>query len=202
MRKMSKRIKVNEWLTDINNGLFNTITFDYLPFESTHLNVLYLAHSGNKPVSVLVERMENDTQEIAKVVEHFFKGKWKKAFDMLVADLPLTDSSRTEVETISGTANSNVTSNSSGTAESLGDVSADNASYINAEKNTSSSTSASENQGTETKAQERTLTVNGTNNHLSDIINKNLDVLEVNFLYDIVFRDIDSLLTLKIYQED
>ena len=199
MRKMSERIKVNEWLTDVTNGLFNTITFDYLPFDPTQLNILYLAHSGDKPVSVLVERMDRDTTEIAGVVKHFFEAKWKKAFDMLVADLPLTDSTRTEVETISGTAESSATSQSSGEVENLDDVTADNSSYINAEKNTSNSTASSKNNGTETKAQERTLTVNGTNNHLADIINKNLDVLEINFLHDIVFRDIDSLLTLKIY---
>lgn len=200
MKKMSdERIKVNEWLTDITNGLFNTINFDYLPFEPTHLNVLYLAHSGEKPVSVLVTRLDKDIEEIAKVVDHFFKARWKRAFDMLVAELPLTDNNRTEVETVSGTTESNVTSESSGKVENLGDVTADNSSYINAERDTSNSTSSSNNNGAETKAQERTLTINGTNSHISDIINKNLDVLEINFLYDIVFRDIDTLLTLKVY---
>lgn len=196
---MIERIKVNEWLTDTTNGLFNTITFDYLPFEPTHLNVLYLAHSGEKPVSVLVTRLDKDIEEIAKVVDHFFKARWKRAFDMLVAELPLTDNNRTEVETVSGTTESNVTSESSGKVENLGDVTADNSSYINAERDTSNSTSSSNNNGAETKAQERTLTINGTNSHISDIINKNLDVLEINFLYDIVFRDIDTLLTLKVY---
>lgn len=196
---MEKRKKVSEWLTDINNGLFNYITFDYLPFEPTQLNILYLTHSGNKLTSVLVERMDEDVEEIAEVVEHFFKRKWTKSFEMLTTNLPLIDGSRTETENITESIESGGTSESSGEVENLEDVVADNSSYTPSGKTTTNSGTTTESQGTESKEHERTLEVKFANSHLADIINKNLDVLEVNFLNDIVFKDIDTILTLKVY---
>lgn len=192
------------------SGIFQYIGENYnIPWASKQVDILYMAHSGNKIASPLL--MNNQTvAEIASLIMIYTEKNWNTLSKLFNIDYdPLNNYDMIEVETPrttrkidrNGTANSNGSLNVND-SESIYGFNSTSSSPANEGTRGSNSTqdTSTEDHTTESTGGDRTLTRSGNIGVTTSqqMFKQEIELRKTHFL-DIIFDDVDKLITLPIY---
>lgn len=205
-------------------GIFNALIklgdltmLEYINEENVDsLNTLYyLGRSGDKPISRMYQRMYDLTtdpvdsdivDDLAKIVTVRYLKKWNEFYLTLkIKYNPLANYKKTKVETpeITKSVNYEVDTTSKGEATSKSKVYGFNSEEA-VNDSESEGTSTSESKGTTQKGEHvesgsRTTTEKGYTGDPTKLIENELKLRVDNELYELIFKDLDDLLTEPLY---
>jgi hypothetical protein len=204
-------IRINEifpnWMT---TGIFSKLSNYDVPWkntvESKTLDIAYHGgYSGNKIISPLLENMLTDgslsddsANMIAMSIVAICGTNWSKLWDTLNFEYnPIENYSMTETETATGesTNKGTATATSTGNNATYGFNSTD---AVNADKSDGTNTETTENAVANLNNRELTRSGNIGVTTSQQMIQSERDLWNWYF-YDIVFKDVDNMLTLSIY---
>lgn len=185
---------------DSLQGLFVAINnkqpfkvFELLP--PLNADKLYIMMHGNRTVSECVtDTVNNDTENIdviAEVITDLYSDKWERDYNLLTKERPFFT---TYKETITENVNNIGTANTSN--EVTNKVSAYNEDdFTNADNEKTTNTLENEN------SKSREYIRQGFQGDYVKELKKELDFIEKNMLCDIMFNDINKILTLNIWSD-
>lgn len=178
-------------------GLFKTIfnkgTFDFcciVPVET--MDTYYNTNHGSRTLSYLGENSSVD--EIAEVIHDLFMDKWNKLYEVAVEEIAVKYNYKETVsETVddTGTNTADITSTNTGTVSAYNDEN-----FVNNDKDES----VSKNQGSSTNKKVREFTKEILNGNIAQNIDSVIKHLTKNYFCDIIVGDVNSVLTLSIFE--
>lgn len=208
---MMNRIQYRTLVKNNNNkGIFqymNDITS--LPwdeyFKASELDALYTNFRGRKLCSSYIMgeletgvAYEDVMKECAMVISSAYMAKWKRLFDVAMVSNPDIKTGSEYYETIEETILDEGNSQRNYTSEVTGKVSAYNSDdFVNDDNETTTDTDTTNNDNNRT----RTYTKQGSQNILKNI-EYTYNYLKENYIYDIIFKDVDSIMTIGIYYNE
>lgn len=185
----NQKLTYSEYIQTFDSGLFTELDkLEPLPWRDVYtpeqLDILFLFKYGDKPVLKSLRTLELDT--LAELVYTSFRVKWKQIYESLNTDTPLNEKYKIIIDeviqsddelTLQGTTTDKEGAFNTDTLVTSGGVEQD------------STTSNRENRE---RLNEQTRTD-------SETLQKNLRFLERNLFNDIVLKDVNDLILLKIY---
>ena len=205
----------------LGNGIFLDLQSYNVPWKDENINasldMLYYSKSGDKKVSSLVRRFiiddelpEQNQDSIAEAAFTLFQSKWDKLYSTLFVEYnPIENYRMTESESIDR--DSATSGTNTGTISDVGSNSNNAGLYgFNSSQSVPSDTVSGSDQSTQTQnlansqtvdeGIERTMTRSGNIGVTTSqqLLQSEIELWEWNF-FEQVFRDLDSVLTLKIY---
>lgn len=186
---MNQKLTYSEYIQKFDSGLFTELDkLEPLPWSDVYkpeqLDILFLFKYGDKPVLNSLRTLELDT--LAELVYTSFRVKWKQIYESLNTDTPLNEKYKIITDeviqsddelTLQGT-----------TTDKEGAFNTD-VLIVNGEVEQNSITG---NRVNRDRMNEQTRTD-------SETLQKNLRFLEQNLFSDIVLKDVNNLIFLKIY---
>ena len=187
-----KRLRVKEKYQDLFTHIKTArklLIFDYIP--DTSLNVIFNANYGNRFLTEFAN--DNDVDKVAVAITDLFGRKWDNLVTEYISSIDsLSEFAQVYRETVRSSNNGSMDRNTVSKVSAFNDVSSsvgDDFIDNNSDNETSTTTDTGE------KVREYTLQKIKDSKHYTDVLN----YLQKNLISDIIFTDINSMLTLCIF---
>lgn len=204
----------------VNFNIFSKMNLNYWA-DNSLVDLLYLARSGLKTASPIVELVNGDYNKLASILLIKYKDKWDKVNESLKAEYALLDNvtetiSETNTTTETGTSTGNNQFNSSGTSSNDSTVvnsvkPLGNADFADKDRTLGDNSSSNSSSGTTNSSSNNSLDRTNTREYSrhgnigvtspQQMITQELE-LRNNLLMEIVMSDVDNELTLSVYEEE
>ena len=189
MVRLKVKDKYQELFTHIKQAK-NLLIFDYIP--DTSLNVIFHANFANRFLTDFAN--DNDVDTVAKAIADLYGRKWDSLLAEYISSIDsLAEYAQVYRETVRSANSTNMDRNTVSKVSAFNDVSAspvgDDFVDNNSDNETTSSTDTGE------KVREYTLQKVKDSQHYTDVLN----YLQKNIISDIIFTDVNSMLTLCIF---
>lgn len=160
-------------------------------FPVDKMNLYYINTYGERTLSKTGRNLT--VKEIAEILVGLYSAKWNRAYQTISTEFSFTENF---IEVITETTNENGNSSNNSTETNVEKVSAYNdEDFVNGEQNTNTNESHGTNENTVETSRERKVTENITKNLENAII-----FLQSNLIYNIIFADVNKVITLNIYE--
>lgn len=187
-------MKVSERFTSENlfEELHNLHPFPFVEhFPVDKVNLFYLNTYGDRTLSKMGRNLT--VSEIASVIVGLHSEKWDKIYSSMMLEYPVLEN---HVETFTETIKENGKTTNDTSETSLEKVSAYNDNdFVNDEQTTNTNSMSGTNENEVVKTTEKKVTENATKN-----IENAIKYLQNNVIYNIIFSDINNVLTLNIFE--
>ena len=186
------------------HGVFEEINkIVKLPFpvdiSPDKIDYMYLVKHGNRKLSLFSKTA--DIKNLCETISIMYSDKWNSLYKIFLQDIPYQyDYRRTTTETVkdNGTNGQEITDNSTDTV--VKEVSAYNEpDFVGADKEERTLSNNSNHKQNNENVRERELTTEGTNSNIIGNYEKYIQYIEKNFIFDIIFNDVNSVLTLNVF---
>ena len=188
MERLRVKEKYQDLFTHIKTAN-NLLIFDYI--SDTSLNVIFNANYGNRFLTEFAN--DNDVDTVAKAIADLYGKKWNSLLTEYLSSIDsLSEFAQVYRETVRSSNNGSMDRNTVSKVSAFNDVSSsagDDFIDNNSDNETSTTTDTGE------KVREYTLQKVKDSKHYADVLN----YLQKNIISDIIFTDINSMLTLCIF---
>lgn len=177
-------------------GLFQTINtihpLKYMELITPKtMDILYLSNNGMRKLSYLGEN--NSVEEISKILIEMFATKWNKLYDVAISDIPIDyNYSETQTEKVddTGVNNSDYISSNTNLVNAYNDDD-----FVNDKKDDTKTTNVGSVSNTKNREYKKQILQGSKTDNLEKVTN----YLQNNYFNDIIIRDINTFLTLSIF---
>lgn len=188
MVRLKVKDKYQELFTHIKQAK-NLLIFNYIP--DTSLNVIFHANFANRFLTDFAN--DNDVDTVAKAIADLYGRKWDNLVTEYISSIDsLSEFAQVYRETVRSSNNGSMDRNTVSKVSAFNDVSSsagDDFIDNNSDNETSTTTDTGE------KVREYTLQKVKDSKHYADV----LEYLQKNIISDIIFTDVNSMLTLCIF---
>lgn len=190
MVRLKVKDKYQELFTHIKQAK-NLLIFDYIP--DTSLNVIFHANFANRFLTDFAN--DNDVDTVARAIADLYGRKWDNLLTEYISSIDsLSEYAQVYRETVKSSNNTNMDRNAVSKVSAFNDVSTSvSAGDDFVDNNSDNETSSTSNTGE--KVREYTLQKIKDSQHYTDVLN----YLQKNIISDIIFTDVNSMLTLCIF---
>lgn len=160
-------------------------------FPVDKMNLFYVNKYGDRTLSKTGRNLT--VSEIAEILVGMYSEKWDTIYNKILVDFPTLEN---YIETITETTNETGNSTNNTTETNLEKVSAYNdEDFVNDEQSTNTNEMKMNNENKIEKTVEKKVTENATKN-----LENALKYLQNNVIYDIIFSDVNGIITLNIFE--
>lgn len=203
----------------VKNAFKNYRIFHYLSqvefmeffyeFPPDNLDSLYLSSFGKKTVSDFVtdnitenEVTETDIRNMVTIIHSMYASKWNRIYSIMASDLKLLENYQdTVTETVTDLGENNSDMETTNTDGYINKVSAyNNDDFVNKDSEDRTQQGTNKTKGNSKNERVREVKKTGFTGGAIKEYQTAIDYLQNNLIYDTIFKDINSLVTLQIYE--
>lgn len=195
------------------HGIFQAIsTLHYhdffMYFSPSTMDSLFLSKHGKKSISEFVEDnmidnvvTETSIHNIATIIDNMYGSKWDRLFSVMESELKLLENYQDKVtETVNDdgeTTSKMLMENSDGNVNKVSAFNDDD--FVNKESDERTSTGKNDTTGTNKNKRIREVIKSGYVGNPTKEYQQAIDYLQKNIIYDTIFADVNSLVSIQIY---
>lgn len=177
-------------------------------FSAENLDALYLSKFGKKSISdFVIDNMTNDEvtesniKQMATILHSMFYSKWNRIYSIMLSDLKLLENYQDVVKEVINDAGQTETDyNSENTSGNLLQNSAfNNDDFVNKENEERKDVGKNLTKGVNKNERVKEVTKTGFKGVAVDDYQNAINYLQNNLIYDIIFKDINSIISIQIY---
>lgn len=197
-----------------NFGLFHYLNeIQELPFvdefSADNLDILYLSSFGKKSVSDFVldntegnDIAEKDIKQMVTIIHSMYYSKWNRLYSIMLSDLKILENRIDTTKEVINDVGENVadmeTKNINESVSKISPYNSDD--FVNKDSDDKTETRKDSQKGTNKNERVREVTKTGFTGSAIKEYQNAIDYLKSNLIYDIIFKDINTLITLQIYE--